>query len=229
MSFIVIEGLDGSGKSTQIDLIKKYLSDQSIPFRFLHFPRTESPFFGELIARFLRGDMGQLNHVDPYLVALIYACDRADAANQINNWLDEGFLVLADRYVYSNIGYQCAKLSDAPLRKKLADWIKALEYDYYKIPKPDINLFLEVPFSFTQHKLSNQRQGNDRNYLLGKQDIHETDLAFQKTVKEIYLWQEKESPELQSLKCYNNKQEIYSPAHISEMIIEKIKPHLKRK
>jgi len=73
MALIVIEGLDGAGKSTQIDILTNQLKDKAIPSHFLHFPRVEAPFFGELIARFLRGDLGAIDRVDPYVVALLYA------------------------------------------------------------------------------------------------------------------------------------------------------------
>ncbi len=113
MSFIVIEGLDGSGKSTQINMLKDYFAQKNIPFDYLHFPRTDAPVYGELIARFLRGEMGDIHQVDPYLIALIYAGDRDTAKPMIRSWLDAGYLVLVDRYVISNIAFQCAKFTDA--------------------------------------------------------------------------------------------------------------------
>ena len=145
----MIEGLDGSGKSTQIKLIMKHLEDRGIVYRYLHFPRTDSPFFGELIARFLRGDFGSIGSVDPYLVAMLYAGDRKDAMEEINEWLAKGYMVLLDRYVYSNIAFQCAKLKDSKQQEQLRNWILDLEFSYYKIPKPEINILLDVPFSFT--------------------------------------------------------------------------------
>lgn len=84
MRFTVIEGLDGSGKSTQIKLLLKHLEGKNIPFRFLHFPRTDSPIYGELISRFLRGEFGEMSTVHPYLVALIFAGDRNEAQYTIN-------------------------------------------------------------------------------------------------------------------------------------------------
>ena len=110
MRLIVIEGVDGAGKSTQIKLIKNFFKKKGHNCEYLHFPRTESPFYGELIARFLRGEFGSLNDVDPYLVAMLYAGDRKDASDTISNWLSKGKIVLLDRYTYSNIAYQCIKL-----------------------------------------------------------------------------------------------------------------------
>jgi len=119
MKFLVIEGVDGSGKSTQIRLIMKYFEDQGIPYQYIHFPRTDAPFYGELIARFLRGEFGSLNAVDPYLVSFLYAGVRKDAAPIIREWLIKGYLVLLDRYVYSNIAFQCAKLKDKEDQERL--------------------------------------------------------------------------------------------------------------
>src|SRR5512140_922588 len=94
---------------------------------YLHFPRTDTPYFGELIARFLRGEFGSLNEVDPYLVAMLYAGDRKDSASLISNWLSQGKIVLLDRYTYSNIAYQCAKLPEIDDQDNLMHWILSLE------------------------------------------------------------------------------------------------------
>ena len=107
---IVLEGLDGAGKSTQVELVRRMFAQEGVESHFLHFPRFDAPVYGELIARFLRGELGAVDKVDPYLVALLFAGDRADAAGQLRSWLDAGHAVVLDRYVYSNVGFQCAKL-----------------------------------------------------------------------------------------------------------------------
>jgi len=186
--FIVLEGVDGSGKSTQIANLQRLFAEQGIPTEYLHFPRFDAPYFGDLIARFLRGELGSVEQVDPYIVAMLYAGDRRDAAEMIRGWIAEGRVVICDRYVYSNIGYQCAKVAEKEERERLREWILSLEYDYFKIPRPDVSLFLDVPFAFTERKLlQEQRKGDDRAYLHGKKDIHEQSMDLQRQVRQVYI------------------------------------------
>jgi dTMP kinase len=223
MKFVVIEGLDGSGKSTQIRLLLKYLDNLKISYRYLHFPRTDSPVFGELISMFLRGDLGKLGTVNPYLIALIYAGDRNDAKDMISQWLREGHCVIADRYVSSNIAFQCAKIQKLKEKLALKNWILNLEYNYYKIPRPDIQLFLDVPFDFTEKKLKDPRQGEDRRYLNGQTDIHEQNLDFQKEVRKVYLEIAAEDSQFFRIDCSDEQNGILTP----ENIFDKIRKHLK--
>ncbi len=218
MKFIVIEGLDGSGKTTQLNLVEEYLKEKNIKSKFLHFPRMDSPFFGELISRFLRGDLGSIDQVDPYVVAMLYAGDRHAASSMIRRWLDEGYAVIADRYLYSNIGFQCAKLEDEDGKSRLARWIKELEYEHYNIPVPDLNLFLKVPFDFTKSSLLKQRTGADRDYLQGQEDIHEADLDFQNKVRDIYLWQVSVNKDFDEINCADEAGQMLKPEEIFNLI-----------
>ena len=224
MRFINIEGLDASGKSTQIKLLKDYFEEKKISYQYLHFPRTTSPVFGKLIAKFLRGELGNIDSVNPYLVALIYAGDRNDAKNMIRQWIDSGYLMLVDRYVYSNIAFQSAKLSEEGEIEDLSEWIKNLEYEYYGIPKPDINLFLDVPFGFTIKKLREKRQGKDRSYLKGKEDIHEKDLRFQENVRSIYLKEINKEDDFFRVDCRNDSGEVLPSWQVRDKILEYVKP-----
>lgn len=226
MKFINIEGLDGSGKSTQIKLLKEYFEKNDVAYQYLHFPRTDSPIYGELVAKFLRGDLGDMESVNPYLIALIYAGDRNDAKNTINKWLNEDYLVLLDRYVYSNIAFQCAKLDKKEEIEKLSNWIKHLEYEYFQIPKPEVELFLDVPIEFTERNLNKDRKGSDRKYLQGKEDIHEQNIEFQKKVRNIYLQEITNEPDFHKIECYNEQNQILGPEIIKKRILEYIKPLL---
>jgi dTMP kinase len=225
MKLLVVEGLDGAGKSTQIRLLTEHLVSRGFKCEFLHFPRTDAPYFGELIARFLRGEFGSINEVDPWLVAMLYAGDRKDAAGQIRSWLTDGRIVLLDRYTYSNIAYQCAKVHDSELRDKLMKWITDLEFSHFMIPLPDLNIFLDVPFSFTRKLLSESRSGSDRAYLNGTLDIHEESIDFQHNVREMYLHVAKTDKRLCVVDCSDGKEQMLSPADISEKIINTIRSH----
>lgn len=222
MKLFVVEGIDGAGKSTQIKLLNDFFSLKNYNCEYLHFPRTDAPFFGELIARFLRGEFGSLNEVNPWLVAMLYAGDRNDAAEIIRDWLNKGNIVLLDRYTYSNIAYQCAKLHVPAEQESLMKWILDLEFNHFGIPRPDLNIFLDVPFSFTERKLLSSRRGNDRTYLNGTSDIHENSLAFQRKVREMYLKIAKSDDRLCVIKCSDNNGKMMTPEEISGLIAKEI-------
>ena len=218
--FIVLEGVDGSGKSTQIAKLREMFAQKGIESEYLHFPRFDAPYFGDMIARFLRGELGSIEQVDPYVVALLYAGDRKDAATMIRQWLVEGKVVICDRYVYSNVGYQCAKLNDDVAREELRQWILGLEYEYNAIPKPDVSLFLDVPFAFTERKLlQEQRKGDDRAYLNGQKDIHEQSMDLQRAVRQVYIDAAEHDDNMHVVDCSAAADVMASP----EQIFEKIK------
>lgn len=224
--FIVLEGLDGAGKSTQIRMLRRFFADRGVESEYVHFPRFDSPVYGQLIARFLRGEFGGVQEVDPYLVALIFAGDRADAAPQIRQWLAEGKAVVLDRYVYSNVGFQCAKLPAGEERDRLADWIVNLEFGHNALPRPDLSLFLDVPFAFTERKLSEAREGDDRDYLQGGQDIHEASLQLQQDVRSVYLASASKDPSLRVVDCSDASGAMESPEGIFAKIRAELIPIL---
>ncbi len=224
--FIVLEGLDGAGKSTQIKLLRDMFSKMGVESEYLHFPRFDAPLYGELIAKFLRGELGALDAVNPYLVALLYAGDRESASSIINNWLSEGKVVIVDRYVYSNIAYQCAKVEGD--FSSLRDWILDMEYSHFKIPKPNISLFLDVPFEFTERSLSQEREGDDRSYLNGAKDIHESSLDLQRRVRSVYIDSASCDEEFKVVNCSDENGAMASPEMIYERIMEHVKPLIER-
>ncbi|HLP47350.1 MAG TPA: dTMP kinase [Candidatus Kapabacteria bacterium] len=219
--FIVLEGLDGAGKSTQFELLKSYLKQQNIRSQYMHFPRTDTPtIYGEMVANFLKGDYGKINEVNPYLVALLYAGDRNDAKEQLNEWLNQGYFLLVDRYVYSNMAYQGAKIENKNEKEKLNKWIVRLEYEYNKIPRPNLSIFLHMNFEFVSQKLKDARQGADRKYLGGKEDIHESNLEFQEKVEAEYMNLVAEQEDFYAVDCFDEKGETLSPEAIHRKIID---------
>ena len=226
--FIVLEGVDGSGKSTQIAALREMFAQRGIPTEYLHFPRFDAPFFGDLIARFLRGELGSIEQVDPYIVAMLYAGDRRDAASMIRGWIEQGKVVICDRYVYSNIGYQCAKVASDEERVRLREWILSLEYDYFAIPRPDVSLFLDVPFAFTERKLlQEQREGDDRAYLHGKKDIHEQSMDLQRQVRQVYIDAAECDKTMHVVDC-SVEGEMAPPEEIFSRIKRVITPYLEK-
>jgi dTMP kinase len=222
MKLYVVEGVDGAGKSTQINLLKDFFIRNGYQCEYLHFPRTESPYFGELIARFLRGEFGTLSEVNPWLVAMLYAGDRKDASGIISDWLNKGRIVLLDRYTYSNIAYQCAKLNNKEEQELLLKWIMELEFIHFAIPRPDLNIFLDVPFSFTEEKLSSRRTGKSRSYLNGNKDIHEESLLFQRKVRDMYIRVSEEDNKLCVVNCTDGKNNMLPPEAVFNLIIKKM-------
>ena len=216
----VLEGLDGAGKSTQVKKLRAYLESLNGNLEYIHFPRYDAPVYGDLISRFLRGDFGSNETVHPQLVALLFAEDRHGAAPQMKQVLEQGGNILLDRYVYSNIAYQCAKLNDADEAAALRDWIFETEYGNFELPKPDLNIFLDVPISFVESKLKSQRGGADRDYLEGAQDIHEADIEFQKRVRDIYRKQCELDPKFIRIDCSDDWGQMLPPGEIFAKVKE---------
>ena len=210
----VLEGLDGAGKSTQVKKLRAYLESLNGNLEYIHFPRYDAPVYGDLISRFLRGDFGANDAVHPQLVALLFAEDRHGAAPQMKKVLEQGGNILLDRYVYSNIAYQCAKLKNADEAAALRDWIFDTEYGNFELPKPDLNIFLDVPIAFVESKLKSQRGGADRDYLEGAQDIHEADIEFQKRVRDIYRQQCEIDPKFIRIDCSDEYGQMLPPDEI---------------
>ena len=217
---VVLEGLDGAGKSTQVKKLRNYLESLFGAIEYIHFPRYDAPVYGDLISRFLRGDFGNNETVHPQLVALLFAEDRHGAAPGMRAKLEKGRCVLLDRYVYSNIAYQCAKLNDPDEAEKLRGWIFNTEYGDFGLPVPDLNIFLDVPIGFVESKLKSQRGGDDRAYLEGAQDIHEADIEFQKRVREMYRKQCSIDPKFIRIDCSDEYGEMLPPGAIFAKIKE---------
>ena len=216
---IVLEGLDGAGKSTQLKKISSYLQQKGANVRYAHFPMYET-HSGDLVARFLRGDFGKIEGVHPMLVALLFAENRRDAAPLLREWLDAGDVVILDRYVYSNIAFQCAKLNAEKEAQELREWILDTEFGFYAIPKPDINIFLDVPLGFVSERLKGSRKGDDREYLKGKADIHEESMEFQRRVRECYLEQCSADNNFIRITCSDEAGEMLTENEIFEKLID---------
>jgi dTMP kinase len=140
---IALEGIDGSGKRTQLDLLAHALEARGISILRISFPRYDSSF-GKLAGRYLNGDFGPLEAVDPHLSALLYAGDRFEAKGEIESALATGKLVLADRYIGSNLAHQTERVPPDERDEFLA-WLKHVEYGIYGLPVEDLIVYLRIP------------------------------------------------------------------------------------
>lgn len=141
--FIVFEGIDGSGKSTQTKFLIKKLKKEGYKVAKIDFPQYGTKSAG-LIEEYLNGKYGSSKEVGPWRASIFYACDRYDASFKIRKWLKEGKIVVSDRYIGSNIGHQGAKIKNKKERKKYLKWLFNLEYNIFGIPKPDISFILKI-------------------------------------------------------------------------------------
>jgi len=183
---IVLEGCDAVGKGTQVKQITKYFDNNNITYVNEHFPKYGHNEFSEVIAKFLRGEFGGVDDVDPYFVANIYAMDRYLYLPELIQKMKDNDVVLLDRYVFSNIAFQGAKFTDLNLADRCKNWILNFEFEFLGLPYPDLTIFLDVPIDVVKDRL-HEREGEDRDYLKGKVDIHEADLEFQSRVRDIYI------------------------------------------
>lgn len=140
---IVIDGIDGSGKSTQANLLVKRLIAEGHPAARITFPRYDT-FLGKTIRAYLHGELGPPDQQSPYLVSLLFASDRRAACDELIATLEHGTSVVLDRYVASNSCFQAARLP-ARQRADFRSWLEELEYDVFGLPRADQFLYLSVP------------------------------------------------------------------------------------
>lgn len=178
---IVLEGIDGSGKHTQLEMLGRAMRDRGIPYATIDFPQYDG-FFGRMIAEYLNGKFGTLNAVNAHFSALLFAGDRLENKKQLETLLDEGKLVLADRYIASNLAHQGARVS--PTRQRdFRKWLEQLEYDIYRLPREDLVIYLRLPAARAQKLIHRKRV---RSYTHRRKDLQEASLKHLKRAAEIF-------------------------------------------
>ena len=176
---IVIEGTDGSGKSTQFKLLTQRLKDNGKEFQQLVFPQYSEPS-SALIRMYLAGEFGSNpTDVNAYAASTFFAVDRYASYKKVwGKWYEEGGLVVSDRYTTSNAVHQASKESAEKQQEFLA-WLYELEYDHLGLPRPDLTIYLDVPTAFTE-KLMRHREASTNTHA----DIHEQDMSYLATCRE---------------------------------------------
>ena len=218
---IVIEGIDGSGKRTQVDCLTRVLSERGIAFTRVSFPRYDG-FFGKLVARFLNGEFGPLASVDPHFSSLLYAGDRLESKPAIEASLASGKIVLADRYIASNLAHQGARVP-AEKRDEFIAWLKRLEYGVYGLPAEDLILYLRMPAA-EAHRLAGRRGA--RNYTAMRRDLQESDVAHLEAASGVYDSLARQ-PGWAKIECFDPASgSLRAPAAIHAEILAAIDAHI---
>jgi dTMP kinase len=213
-TFIVIEGVDGSGKRTQTELLTRALAARGVSCLTVSFPHYDS-FFGRMIGRFLNGEFGQLDAVDPHFAALLYAGDRLEVKPQLESALNAGRTVLADRYVPSNLAHQGARVPPDKRAEFLA-WLQRLEYEIYGLPREFLVVYLRVLPVQAQRQVESKAA---RTYTTQKHDLLESNLAHLEEAARVYDMLAAE-PNWVTIECFDlASQAMRSPEEIHQDVL----------
>lgn len=178
---IVLEGIDGSGKETQSNLLEKKLKEKGREVMHISFPDYESPS-SALVKMYLKGDFGKNpEDVNPYAASLFYAVDRfASYRMKWKAFYEKGGIVIADRYTTSNMVHQMTKYEDEVKRKDFLSWLEKTEYGELELPRPDLVILLDIPLAVSENLV------NERAKKGGSMDIHEQHLDYLRKCHDAY-------------------------------------------
>ncbi len=220
---IVLEGIDGSGKGTQLDLLAQALTSRGVSLTQVGFPNYEG-FFGKMVAQFLNGEFGPLDDVDPRFSALFYAGDRLESKLAIESALAAGKCVLADRYIASNLAHQGGRMLPGD-RDKFLDWLKRLEYEIYALPAEDLVLYLRVPVDEAQRLIGRKAA---RAYTDKRHDLQEADVEHLEAAAQVYD-QLSRQPNWATIECWDSvANALRPPDSIHQEILAKVDALIRR-
>lgn len=198
--FIVIDGTDGSGKTTQLSLLRSRLEAAGHVVALADFPQYNTKSAG-MVEEYLSGKYGRAEEINAYKASIFYAVDRFDASARIRQWLSEGKIVLCNRYTSANMGHQGCKITNPLERRVFFNWLAELEYKIFEIPRPDLTVILHLDPVVAQQR-AKERARQDWN---GKShDIHEEDIGHLKKAAEVYLEIAQSFPDFELISCIQN-------------------------
>lgn len=185
---IVIEGTDGTGKSTQADLLIRRMESGGYKVKLLDFPQYGKNPFADTVAGYLKNEYGQALMLNPYLSSLPYAADRWKASLDFRKDMDQGINVISNRYTSASMGHQGSKLEGKEELGKFIDWLKMVEFSDqgFGIPKPDLTILLYLQPEIAQRLIEKKAE---RVYLKGsgKMDAHESSLYHLHRASQTFL------------------------------------------
>lgn len=214
---IILDGLDGSGKATQTKLLLNRLKKEGYKTAVTDFPQYYSSFFGQMVGRYLSGEFGTAKQVNPYLASILYAGDRWQAKEKMAKWLKEGRIIISNRYVSANQIHQTAKIKGNKEKARFINWLDQLEFKIFGIPRPDLIIYLNVPYKIGQKLVIKK---GSRKYMGGiKRDIHESSRSHLLAAHKQSLQLVKKNKNWKQVKCIQGN-EILSRQEISRAVWE---------
>jgi dTMP kinase len=220
-TFIAVEGIDGSGKQTQVRLLARALDSRGYQVLSTGFPQYDS-WFGKMVGQFLNGDLGPLSSVDPHFAALLYAGDRFECKQPIVAALENGVIVLADRYVASSLAHQAARAVPEK-RAEFRAWIEHLEYNIYGLPKEDLVLYLRLPAREAQILVAKK---SARAYTDSAHDILESNIRHLQAAADMYDDLARAS-NWKTIECFDSRKQMIRPAdEISAEVLAAVLPSI---
>ena len=223
---IVIDGTDGSGKATQVELLTKRLQKEGYSVKTVDFPEYYDNFFGKFIGHCLSEHYYNFVNIHPKIASVLYAADRFESKEKMDRWLAEGNVIIANRYVSANQIHQGGKIKNAKKRQAFIEWLEEMEYSVFKIPKPDVVFYLSLPMPVILRLIDERNKKTKRGYLGKKKDIVEGNIEYLSNSRNSALWLAKTHPNYVKIECAK-KQEVRSREEIHEMIYEKAKEVLR--
>lgn len=180
---VAVEGIDGVGKSTLVERLAEEARGRGVSVRVVTFPQYHDTTFGSLITQYLNGRFGDVSMVSEYLSSLLFAAERYECRSRLRELIRTVDLVIIDRYVASNIAYNCAKVP-RDQRHELARWVQNLEFDIFRIPKPTIQVLLKLETKRASGLLSGRKKKTYTDHM----DAYESDSSYLAECSSVYEW-----------------------------------------
>ncbi len=226
--FIAFEGLDGSGKSTQAELLAEKLNKEKGEVFEVDFPQYGNKSAGPL-EKYLNGEYGGEDDVRPEVASIFFACDRYDGSFKLKEELSKGSILIADRYTASNAGHQGGKITDKEKRREFIKWLYKLEYEIFEIPRPDISFILKTTPELAFKKSKEKKKEKKKKVIsaVGEEakdgDIHERSLNHLERALDSYLFLAEEHPdEYFVIESVDDDGRLLPPEKIHQKIIKKV-------
>src|SRR3990167_8208585 len=223
---IVIDGTDSSGKATQTELLIRHLKHDGRKVKVVDFPDYYSNFFGKFIGHCLSEQYYNFVKVHPKIASVLYAADRFESKDKTKKWLKNGYIVVANRYASANQIHQGGKIESTKKRENFLKWLAEMEYEVFKIPRPDAVFYLNVPIPTVLQLIKARNKGKNGNSNK-KKDVHEKDVKFLENSRQSALWLAKTQRGWIKIDCEKSGK-MDTRENIHKKIYEKIKKIIKK-